>query len=81
MQAKLKRSSSDKRKKLNLFEFFGGLKNELKKVSWTTKPELISATKIVIASTFCFGIGIYLIDLFIKGVLGLIQNIIFFIFG
>ena len=61
--------------------FIGDLKEELKKVSWTTKPELLSATKIVILSMFSFGIGIYLVDLLIKGVLEGIKRAAFFIFG
>ena len=57
------------------------LKEELKKVSWTTKDELISSTKVVIISVFCFGIGIYLMDLAIKGILELVKRTLLFIFG
>lgn len=80
MEAKLKKSSSNKKRKSPLV-FVSELKEELKKVSWTTKAELISATKIVIGATFCFGIGIYFVDLLIKGVLELTKNTIHFIFG
>lgn len=52
-----------------LFERIEGLKSELKKVSWTTGVELRLSTKIVILSIFAFGFGIYVVDLFIKGVL------------
>jgi preprotein translocase subunit SecE len=53
-------------------------KEELKKVSWTTKEELIFFTKIVVITTFAFGIGIYVVDLVIKGVLQLIGRLVHF---
>lgn len=52
------------------------LKDELKKVSWTTKQELTTCTKIVVGSILLFGMGIYLIDLSIKGILELIKWIV-----
>lgn len=69
------------KKPKNPLTFISELKEELKKVSWTTKSELLSATKIVILSMFGFGIGIYLVDLLIKGVLEAIKKAAFFIFG
>jgi len=76
MEAKIK-----KRKKKGPLAFIQELKEELKKVSWTTKPELISATKVVIGATFCFGIGIYFSDFCIRGVLELVKKTALFIFG
>lgn len=70
-----------KKKRQSLFAFISGLKEELKKVSWTTKPELLSATKIVILSTFCFGIGIYGVDLVVKGALETLKRALLFLFG
>lgn len=81
MEAKPKKKLSDKRKMKDPFTFISELKEELKKVSWTTKAELISATKIVIVSVFLFGIGIYLMDLGIKGILELVKRTLLFIFG
>ncbi|NGX36997.1 MAG: Protein translocase subunit SecE [Chlamydiae bacterium] len=81
MEAKSKKRSSDKKKRKDPFTFISDLKEELKKVSWTTKAELISATKTVIIATFAFGMGIYVVDLAIKGVLGLIKRTLLFIFG
>lgn len=46
--------------------FFRDMKEEMKKVSWTTRDELRNCTKIVVTSIFVFGIGIYLADLFIQ---------------
>ncbi len=79
MEAKSKRSERKSRK--DPFTFIGDLKDELKKVSWTTKPELLSATKAVVIATFTFGIGIYIVDLVIKNSLDLIKRISFLIFG
>jgi preprotein translocase subunit SecE len=68
-------------KKKRVFHYIQELKEELKKVSWTTKDELKLSTKVVIGATFFFGMGIYLFDLLIKGVLDLVSFIVFFIFG
>lgn len=73
MEAKGKNKTEKKRR--DPLAFIGELKEELKKVSWTTKQELISCTKIVLISTFCFGIGIYLVDFVIKGTLELIKKL------
>lgn len=49
--------------------FLGDIKDEFKKISWTSPEELRSYTKIVVAGTFLLGMGIYLMDLTIQGVL------------
>ncbi len=46
--------------------FFQGMKEEMKKVSWTTKRELVLSAKIVIGAVFAFGIGIYIVDLVVR---------------
>lgn len=61
--------------------YFRELKEELKKVTWTTKDELIFCTKIVVGSTFIFGLGIYFIDLGIKTVLNGVGLVVRLIFG
>jgi preprotein translocase subunit SecE len=61
--------------------YIGELKAELKKVTWTTKEELILFTKIVVGSTFALGLGIYGVDLLIKGVLNGFGALIHLIFG
>ena len=68
-------------KKKRAFNYVQELKEELKKVSWTTKEELKLSTKVVIGATFLFGIGIYLFDLVIKGALDLVALVVHFIFG
>lgn len=57
-----------KEKKKNL-TYFREVQQELGKVSWTSKEEIQLCTKVVIGSTFVFGLGIYLIDLVIRGAL------------
>ncbi len=80
MEAKSKKKTERKKIK-DPFTFISELKEELKKVSWTTKTELISATKTVIISIFCFGLGIYVMDLAIKGLLEMVKRALLFIFG
>ncbi len=50
-------------------EFIGEVKEELQKISWTSGEDLKTYTQIVVGSTFFFGMGIYLLDLFIQSVL------------
>ena len=56
--------------------FFQAMKEEMKKVSWTSKDELKTCGKIVIGSIFSLGIGIYLVDLFIRLTLDGIGNLV-----
>jgi len=46
--------------------FLGDIKDEFKKISWTSPEELRAYTKIVVAMTFTFGMGIYLLDIVIQ---------------
>ena len=59
---------STREKKLS---YFREVQNELKRVTWTSKEELILCTKVVIVSTLLFGLAIYVVDLGIRGVLDL----------
>ena len=68
-------------KRKNREGFLQGLKDELKKVSWTTREELRLSTKVVIMATFVLGLGIYFADLVIKGCLDLIALTAQAIFG
>ncbi|NGX29418.1 MAG: Protein translocase subunit SecE [Candidatus Anoxychlamydiales bacterium] len=67
-----------KKKKLN---YFRDVQSELKKVSWTTKTELVACTKIVLGTTFLFAIAIYIADLVIKNALHLVNLIARILFG
>ncbi len=73
MEIKLKKNSRAFEKKKQFFTWIGELKEELKKVSWTTQAELLFCTKVVLWSTLLFGLGIYVVDLVIKGCLELIK--------
>lgn len=61
--------------------FFKGVKRELKKVTWTSKKELLVSTKVVVISTFVFGIAIYFSDLAIKGTLDSLSMLVKWIGG
>lgn len=65
-----------KRKKTN---FFHDIKEELKKVSWTSRDEIKVCTKIVLGAIFVLGMWIYVIDLTLRGTLQGITNITHFI--
>ena len=47
----------------NIQKFFSEVTGELKKVSWSTRQELMDAAWVVIVSAFVLGIYIGLIDL------------------
>lgn len=61
--------------------YFREVQNELRRVTWTSKAELIVCTKAVIVATFIFGFAIYLVDLSIRGVLDLAATFVQRIFG
>ena len=54
----------------NVVNFVGEVKQEFHKIEWTTKSELKTHTKIVLASIFLCGMSVYVIDLVIQGLLG-----------
>ena len=81
MDAKSKKTLPKRKNRKDPLTFISDLKDELKKVSRTTKSELSSATKTVVTSIFFFGIGIYLVDLVIKGTLEIFKRAVLFIFG
>jgi preprotein translocase subunit SecE len=55
--------------KIRIRDFVEEVKAEVQRVTWTTREELQVYTKIVVASTLFFGLGIYFTDLIIQGVL------------
>ena len=70
--------ATQRKKKLS---FFREVQQELKKVSWTSKAELIVSTKVVMIATFCFGLAIYLCDLAIHETIHGLGAIVRIIFG
>jgi preprotein translocase subunit SecE len=75
------RMSDNSSKKGSSSGFVRKLKEELRKVSWTSKEELIVLTKIVVGASFVLGLGVYGVDLFIKEVLVGLGVLIHWIFG
>ena len=71
-------SAITEKKKLS---YFREVQNELKKVTWTSKGELILCTKAVIIATFIFGLAIYVVDLGIRGSLEMAGALVRMIFG
>ena len=65
----------------SVFSYIQDLKEELKKVSWTSQGELSFSTKMVVLATLFFGVGIYLVDFLIKNGLEFIKIVVRFIFG
>jgi preprotein translocase subunit SecE len=58
----------------NIQKFIGEVLAEMKKVSWTTRRELVDSTLIVILSSFLLGIFVGVIDFaFSKGVAVIIR--------
>ncbi len=75
---KLEVPSEEKTQKIGYLQ---ELKKELRQVTWTSKEDLVLFTKIVVGSTFAFGLGIYGVDLLIKGCLTGFKTLIHLIFG
>jgi len=53
-------------------KFIGEVTVELKKVSWTTRQELVDATWIVVISTLILGVYIGMIDFVLSKFLGML---------
>lgn len=70
-------TTSEKKK----VSYFREVQSELKKVTWTSKDELIFCTKAVIIATFLFGFSVYLVDLAIRGSLDLAGTVVRMVFG
>jgi preprotein translocase subunit SecE len=62
-----------------MVEFVGEVKQELKRVDWTNKEELLAYTKIILMSAFFFGMFVYFIDLIIQAALSGFNSLINFI--
>ncbi|MEX1012507.1 MAG: preprotein translocase subunit SecE [Waddliaceae bacterium] len=63
---KKRSAASDAAAGANPAEWFGDIKKEFKKITWTERQELKAYTKVVIGATFVMGFAIFGIDLFIK---------------
>ena len=74
-------ASFEAKKRASAKGYLQEVKEELKKVSWPLADELKMCTKIVISSTFIFGLAIYVTDLVVKGMLDGIAVIAKAVFG
>lgn len=73
--------AKEKSKIRSFFRYLEALKEELKKVSWTSKAELKTSVKVVIVSTFLFGFAVYVADIVIKMCLQGISSLARLLFG
>jgi len=51
-------------------DFVADIKGEIKRITWTSREELLFYTKLVVGATFVFGMAIYVLDLLIQATLG-----------
>lgn len=79
----IERKSGKGRSKVlsHLNEFFCNLKMEMIKVEWTGYEKLVSSTKLVLLFIFVSGMGIYFVDLCIKGSLDVVKVLLRRVFG
>ncbi len=61
--------------------YLRSVQQEIKKISWTSKEELLVGTKMVIVATFVFALAIYGADVFVHRVLNALSNLTYLIFG
>lgn len=64
-----KAAAEKKISKVRIRDFIEEVKAEIHRITWTSWGELQVYTKIVVASTLIFGLGIYCTDLIVQGVL------------
>ncbi len=62
-------------------EFVGDVKAEFKKITWTSKEELIVYTQAVVGATFALGLGVYVVDLAIQTSLWALGRVVHFVVG
>ena len=62
-----------KEKEKKKYSYFRQVQQELKKVSWTSKKDIIFFTKVVLMATFLMGLTIYVADISIREILSLLS--------
>jgi preprotein translocase subunit SecE len=68
-QISMASQSEQRAKQVRFAAFFGDVKQEFRKIDWTTRKELISYTKVVFGAIFIGGFALYLMDLFVHSAL------------
>jgi preprotein translocase subunit SecE len=71
-----KAQASASTKRASSLSWFGDVKAEFKKITWTSKDELKVYTKVVVLSTLFVGVGIYLLDLSVQGTLSTLSSLV-----
>ena len=64
-----------------VINFFGDIKSEFKKVSWTSQEELKVYTNVVVTGTFVFGLSVYFMDMLFQSCIFGLNTILRFIMG
>jgi len=57
------------------FEFVGEVRDEVKKVSWPDWAQLKESTAVIVAFVAIVGFLIFLMDVGVRGALGLVQSL------
>ncbi len=65
----------------SMFTFFGDVKQEIKRITWTGKDELRGYTKIVVGATFALGLGIWIVDVCLRSTMDALSVLIHWIAG
>lgn len=60
----------------SIAEFLSEVKAEVKRINWTSPEELKVYTKMVVATTFVLGLGIYIVDLLIQNFLAGLETLL-----
>ena len=71
--AETARKSKKNAKNESAMDYFAGVRQELRKVVWPTRKELISYTVVVIATCAIFAIGFWLMDM---GILEILKQLL-----
>jgi preprotein translocase SecE subunit len=66
----------ERAKKIRIASYFRQVQQEFKRITWTTKADLISMTKIMLGATLIGGFSIYFADLVVQSVLQGMMNAI-----
>jgi preprotein translocase subunit SecE len=69
MNEKKTQQQAESLKSKGFANLVGEIKSEFNKISWTSREELRTYTKIVVGATFAFGLGVFFMDIFIQSCL------------
>ena len=59
-------ASSEATRRGGIWQFFGEVVTELKKVTWPSKKEVRGTTLVVIITVFFFGVYLFLVDIVLR---------------